>query len=153
MGVSPSWPGQPYGYGGDNPVLNADPLGLVCFLSVCADRDGVSVGGHEAANGATAVGTVAVGTALTAGRIAQGCVLDVPMCWSATEDALVATATFDLGFVAIGSTCAAGLLTGPGAIAFCALGIGTVAVPFFAAGGTLGVIAGKEFWDLGEKQS
>ena len=59
----PQWSGSPFGYAVANPSSNVDPTGNICLGPVCIDRNGVSVGGHEATEGATAAKAWVAGAA------------------------------------------------------------------------------------------
>jgi len=63
LSATPGWSGSPFGYAGANPSSNVDPTGNICLGPVCIDRDGVSVGGHEATEGATAAKAWVAGAA------------------------------------------------------------------------------------------
>ncbi|MBN9492899.1 RHS repeat-associated core domain-containing protein, partial [bacterium] len=51
MGVSPIWPGNPYGYANGNPALLTDPYGLFCVGPLCVSSHDVTLGGHSAKKG------------------------------------------------------------------------------------------------------
>ena len=49
--------------GGASPAVNSDPAGNICVGPVCADGDGLSVGGHEVWEGASTIGSGVLQTA------------------------------------------------------------------------------------------
>jgi RHS repeat-associated protein len=55
LAAAPAWGEHPFGYAGGSPASSADPTGLWCLLGACADRNGVSIGGHEIVEGIKSV--------------------------------------------------------------------------------------------------
>ena len=58
LSAIPGWSGSPFGYAGASPSSNVDPTGNTCLGPVCIDRNGVSVGGHEATEGIAQLGRI-----------------------------------------------------------------------------------------------
>jgi len=137
LSTMPQWSGSPFGYAVANPSSNVDPTGNICLGPVCIDRNGVSVGGHEAVAGVRTVSDWVLTAALSkvskqlrligeyAARIAAGCVVRFVDCYFALDHIGAGVAIILAGMVAY-TAC---LATNVGVVVCLAM----AAAPFLAA--------------------